>query len=366
MARSLRPQFQGAIYHLIVRGNNHQRLFRDNHDRRYYLELLGRYRGRFGCLIYAYILLGNHLHLLLATPRASIGKFMQGLGTSYAAYFNRKYKRRGTLFEGRYESRLVPNATDLLEITRYIHCYASQEGSEKEWETYPWSSYRIYLGVVHSDLVDTATVLARFQQVSPEEQRKRYQRYVETGKLWLTNSVGKQGTAHVAATDHPASLIKSAYPLEVSHKEASISEIRRAEAILQQVRSLDFKGTVLTDSRRKSLARHLAMYLIRKETLLPLHSIGSLLGVKASAVANAISKVERLTKGGAFPSQICNLLNSPPTAVANGPNPKQPINEATDIDQAEQEDLLEYLDLPDHYQAHLETLQRLARTQKEK
>ena len=366
MARSLRPQFQGAIYHLIVRGNNHQRLFRDNHDRRYYLELLGRYRGRFGCLIYAYILLSNNLHLLLATPKASVGKFMQGLGTSYAAYFNRKYKRRGTLFEGRYESRLVPTTTDLLEITRYIHCYASQEGSEKGWETYPWSSYRVYLGEVHSDLVDTATVLARFRQVSPEEQRKRYQRFVGTGKLWLTNPVGEQGTAHAASTNRPAPFIRSSHPLGVSHKEANISDIRRAEGIVQQVRSLDFKGTVLTENRRKALARHLAMYLIRKETLLPLHSIGSLLGVKASAVANAISKVERLTRGGVFPSQICNLLNSSPTAVANGAIPKQPNNEASNVDQTEQEDLLEYLDLPDHYVAHLETLQRLARSQKEK
>jgi len=366
MARSLRRQFQGAIYHLIVRGNNHQRLFRDNHDRRYYLELLGRYRGRFGCPIYAYILLSNHLHLLLATPRASVGKFMQGLGTSYAAYFNRKYKRRGTVFEGRYESRLVPTATDLLEITRYIHGSALQEGSGNIWETYPWSSYRVYLGVVPSDLVDTATVLARFRQVSPEEQRQRYQRFVETGKLWLTNPVGEQGNAPVVSTDRPASLIRSASPPEVSYTEPNISDTRRAEGILQQVRSLDFKGTVLAESRRKALARHLAMYLIRKETLLPLHSIGSLLGVKASAVANAISKVERLIRGGAFPSQICDLLNSPPTAVASGANPKQPENEASNIDQTEQEDLLEYLDLPDHYVAHLETLQRLARSRKEK
>jgi len=360
MARSLRPQFQGAIYHLTVRGNNHLRLFRDNHDKRYYLELLGRYKGRFGCPIYAYLLLSNHLHLLLATPRASVGKFMQGLGTSYAAYFNRKYKRRGTLFEGRYESRLVPT-TDLLELTRYIHGYSLQEGAGNGWETYPWSSYRVYLGVVPSDLVDTATVLARFRQVSPEEQRKRYQRFVETGKLWLTNPVGEEGIAHVASTNRPASLIRSAPPPEVSHTEAKISDIRRAEGILQQVRSLDFKGTVMKESRRKALARHLAMYLIRKETLLPLHSIGSLLGVKASAVANAISKVERLTKGGAFPSQICNLLNSPLITVGN---PKQPINKARSIDQTEQEDLLEYLDLPDHYVAHLETLRRLARSEK--
>jgi len=290
---------------------------------------------------------------------------MQGLGTSYAAYFNRKYKRRGTVFAGRYESRLVPTATDLLEITRFIHYYALQEGSGKGWETYPWSSYRVYLGVVPSDLVDTATVLAQFRQASPEEQRQRYQRFVETGKLWLTNPVGEQGTAHMAATDRPASLIRSSHPLEVSYTGANISDTRRAEGILRQVRSLDFKGTVLKDSRKKALARHLAMYLIRKETLLPLHSIGSLLGVKASAVANAISKVERMTKGGAFPSQICNLLNSPPTAVANRAIPKQPINEASDVDQAEQEDLLEYLDLPDHYVAHLETLQRMARSQKE-
>ena len=169
----------------------------------------------------------------------------------------------------------------------------------------------------------------------------------------------------MVATDHPASLIRSTYPLEVSHTEASISDSRRAEGILQQVISLDFQGTVLTESRRKALARHLAMYLIRKETLLPLHSIGSLLGVKASAVANAISKVERLTRGGVLPSQICNLLNSPPTAVANGAISKQPKNEASNFDQTEQEDLLEYLDLPDHYEAHLETLQRLARSPKE-
>ncbi len=256
-------------------------------------------------------------------------------------------------------------------MTRYIHYYALQEGSEKGWETYPWSSYRVYLGVVPSDLVDTDTVLARFRQVSPEEQRKRYQRYVETGKLWLTNPVGEQGTAHVASTNRPASLIRSASPPEVSDTVANISDTRRAEGILQQVRSLDFKGTVLTESRKKALARHLAMYLIRKETLLPLHSIGSLLGVKASAVANAISKVERLTRGGALPSQICDLLNSPPTAVANGANPKQPENETRNIEQTEQteqteqEDLLEYLDLPDHYEAHLEALRRMARSRKE-
>ncbi len=94
MARALRTQFEGAIYHLIVRGNNRQPLFRDGKDREHYLDLLKRYRDLFGYRLYAYILLNNHLQLLLETPKGNVSKIMQCLGTNYAAYFNRKYKRR--------------------------------------------------------------------------------------------------------------------------------------------------------------------------------------------------------------------------------------------------------------------------------
>ncbi len=94
MARALRTQFEGAIYHLIVRGNNRQPLFREGKDREHYLELLKRYREQFGYRLYAYNLLTNHLQRLLETPKGNVSKIMQRLGTSYADYFNRKYKRR--------------------------------------------------------------------------------------------------------------------------------------------------------------------------------------------------------------------------------------------------------------------------------
>ncbi len=135
MARALRTQFEGAEYHLIqckprllrrvqsrwgfqrgeaaalpfgrtrgfkpsvrynliVRGNNRQPLFRDSKNRKHYLELLKRYRELFGYRLYAYNLLTNHLQLLLETPKGNVSKIMQCLGTNYAAYFNRKYKRR--------------------------------------------------------------------------------------------------------------------------------------------------------------------------------------------------------------------------------------------------------------------------------
>ena len=108
MTRSLRPQFEDALYYITVQGNNRESIFRDYTDQSYYVDLLARYRDRFGCRLYGYILLPNHLHIILETPRANIGKFMQGLGTSYASYFNRRYHRKGTLFEGRYKSVLVP------------------------------------------------------------------------------------------------------------------------------------------------------------------------------------------------------------------------------------------------------------------
>jgi len=131
MARTLRPQFEDALYYITVRGNNRQPLFRDYQDQGHYIELLDRYRDRFGCRLFAYVLLSNHLHLLLETPRANVGRFMQSLGTSYVAYFNRRYKRRGTLFEGRYRSDLVAKK-ELLEFTRQAHtCKLGQGASEQ-------------------------------------------------------------------------------------------------------------------------------------------------------------------------------------------------------------------------------------------
>jgi len=242
MARSLRPQFEDALYYITVRGNNRQPLFRDYQDQGHYIQLLDRYRERFGCRLYAYILLSNHLHLLLETPRANVGRFMQCLGTSYVAYFNRRYKRRGTLFEGRYRSDLVAK-NDLLEFTRHTHTCKLGYG----------------LG----------------------EQRD-LKRFVP------------------ASVNRPAAV----------RSQVQRTDLKKAEGIIQEVRqSLGISNAEdLTERRRTSLARHLAMYLIRRQTLLPLRLIGALLGVKPAAVAIAVGKMERRVRDRGFPSNIENLL----------------------------------------------------------
>jgi len=306
MARTFRTQFDGAIYHLIVRGNNRQPLFRENKDRERYLELLHRYRDLFGYRLYAYILLTNHLQLLLETPRGNVSKIMQCLGTNYASYFNRKYKRCGTLFEGRYKSHLVDSGSHLSEHTRYIHRYCFHKGLKGGGSDYPWGSYRIYIGLGGSDIVETNIVLSQFGQ-GPSEQKRRYREFVENGDF-RRGHLADAGNFHDVAFQANSVPLKTYQPGATQFQEEA--DIRRAEEIIQKVRlsveSIGVEG--LREGRRGALIRHLAMYLIRKGTPLPLRSIGKLLGVKSAAVAIAIGKVESQIKRGGFPRYIEDLM----------------------------------------------------------
>ncbi len=308
MARSLRVQFEGALYHVSVHGNNRQPIFKDDQDREHYLELLDRYRKRFGCLIYAYILFNCHLQVCFETPKGNISRFMQCLGTSYAAYFNRKYGRRGAFFEGRFRSRLLVKEKYLLAQTRYLHRYVLQKGLKVKGKDYLWSSYPLYLGKRDSDLLETTVVLSQFGD-ELSEQRSRYQEFVENGGLRTTH-----------ARDNP-SIGPVLFPGETNQPEVGDAQIskqarealdnQRVLEIIQGVSiSLGMNGPEdLKDKRRnKSLARHVAMYIVRRQTPLPLRSIGALLGVKAPAVALAIGKVELLWKKGLLPVHIEGLL----------------------------------------------------------
>ena len=310
MARPLRDQFEGALYHLVVRANNRQPLFRDHKDKRHYLELLSRYQGQFGFRVYCYLLISREVHLLIETPRGNVSKVMQCLGTSYTSYFNRRHKRRGTLLEGRYQSYLIENERYLPEVTRYIHRNYSQSGLKtNKKRDYPWSSYRIYLGRRTSDLVETERVLGGFGQAL-REQRKRYREFVEADNL---REGASQNVRHMEY--YPGLIEKGSFQrqsTQINKKEEA--PLRVAERILREVNlSLSLTPNEMGDlreSRKRSLARHVAMYLIRKQTSLPLRSIGELLGVKAPAVALGIGKVERLLKREDFSKRVRNLLEN--------------------------------------------------------
>src|SRR5262245_6148328 len=92
MVRKARVEFEGALYHVIARGNQRQKIFRDERDRLSYLQRVEHYRKRYGFVLYAYVLMSNHVHLLLETGRVPLSKIMQGIQFSYTQLYNRRHR----------------------------------------------------------------------------------------------------------------------------------------------------------------------------------------------------------------------------------------------------------------------------------
>ena len=144
MARQPRFILPGYPQHVIQRGNNRQVIFCAENDYRFYLENLSDAADEFDCDIHAYVLMTNHVHLLV-TPQQenSVSKMMQSLGRRYVQYFNYTYRRTGTLWEGRYKASLIDTDLYLLTCMRYIELNPVRARDMVDHPAeYPWSSYR--------------------------------------------------------------------------------------------------------------------------------------------------------------------------------------------------------------------------------
>jgi putative transposase len=181
MARKPRVEFAGALYHVICRGNQRQVIFRSDADRKCYLEALERYRQRYRFKVYAYVLMSNHVHMLLETREVSLSRIMQGLQLRYTSYFNRKYKKVGHLFQGRYKAILCDREAYLLELVRYLHLNPERMRSPMQAATYRWSSHGAYLGKGNIVTIETAPVLGEFAK-SVGKARLGYLRFMAEGK----------------------------------------------------------------------------------------------------------------------------------------------------------------------------------------
>ncbi|MDI6689743.1 MAG: transposase [Actinomycetota bacterium] len=182
MARRPRIDLGGYIYHITARGNNGQDIFLDSRDYERYLANLRKTKEKYQYLLYAYVLMTNHLHLLLRPQLdGTVSKVMQTLNTAYTMYFNRKYERYGHLFQGRFKSFLVEEEPHLIELSRYIHLNPVRVGMVQKTEEYQYSSYISYLKEESDDLVDTTDILSRFGK-RKEIQIKRYKVFVEEAR----------------------------------------------------------------------------------------------------------------------------------------------------------------------------------------
>ncbi len=143
MPRRPRLNLASVPLHVIQRGNNRQACFFAEEDYRFYLYWLRKVADKYGCDIHAYVLMTNHVHLLVSPHgKTSVSGLMQSLGRRYVQYVNRIYKRSGTLREGRFKASLVNAEEYLLLCYRYIELNPVRAGMVQDPGAYPWSSYR--------------------------------------------------------------------------------------------------------------------------------------------------------------------------------------------------------------------------------
>lgn len=143
MPRRARFTLAHVPQHIIQRGNNRQATFFADEDYQFYLDHLSDASRKYGCAIYAYVLMTNHVHLLASADQPyDLSRMMQHLGRHFVRYINRCYQRSGTLWEGRFKASLVDRETYFLRCCRYIECNPVRAGMVQGPGEYRWSSYR--------------------------------------------------------------------------------------------------------------------------------------------------------------------------------------------------------------------------------
>lgn len=180
MARKPRIHYPGACYHVICRGNQGQRLFRDAADYHAYLQLLQAGVARYGCRLYAYVLMPNHVHHLLEVGPTPLSKIMQNVLFRYTRYWNRRYRTIGHLFQGRYKAILCEKEPYLVELIRYMHLNPVRSRLVRDPGRYAWSSHSMYATGEGGGWLAVQEVLPRWGRRRAEAVAA-YQRFVRDG-----------------------------------------------------------------------------------------------------------------------------------------------------------------------------------------
>ena len=187
MPRPPRIDFPDAVYHVTSRGNGRADIFWSDDDRQRFLSQLAQHLNLSPVVLYAYVLMDNHFHLLVRTPRANLSRFMQRLQTAHALYARYRHRRPGHLFQGRFRAKLVDDERYLLGVTRYIHLnpvktaacrQMSRRQRQQHLAAYPWSSYRGYASAAQAEEFVSYDVLREYGR-DLSAARRHYRAYVQ-------------------------------------------------------------------------------------------------------------------------------------------------------------------------------------------
>jgi putative transposase len=296
MARPLRIEYPGAYYHVTSRGNERKAIFRDDRDRQKFLELLKKAVEQFHLRLHAYVLMSNHYHLLVETPKAGLNRASRYLNGVYTQSFNRCHRRVGHLFQGRYKAILVDKESYWLELSRYIHLNPWRVNKTEDPFGNVWSSLRFYTGqAVTPKWLTVEEVLSHFGRSGA----RQYREFVRDGMAKGVKTpweevrgqavLGTQEFVEQVAERHVFGVKKR------GREETGIREVVavKPEAVIKAVSDYYGIDSVALRSRQQESTepRYVASYLMRQYGLMGLREIGERLGLHYSAVGNGIKHI---------------------------------------------------------------------------
>ncbi len=298
MARPLRIDIAGALHHVTSRGNERRAIFRSNKDREAFLQFLAEAVKRFGWSVTAWVLMTNHYHVVVQTPEANLSRGMQWLNGTYADWFNRRHKRSGHLFQGRFKSLLIDQGTYFAEVLRYVVLNPVRAKMVARPEEYRWSSYRATAGLEAAPpWLDLTAVYAQFDPNRAAAQAM-YSDYVlfkvdSQERLWdqVTNGIYLGGSewakqmrniveSRPRSTDHPV-------------KQRAIGR-PTVQKVIAAVAEVGAQATETVRSKGGGALRRMVAWIAWNEGLVTLRSIAAALRLRSEGyISNLIRRCER-------------------------------------------------------------------------
>ena len=324
MARPLRVEYPGAYYHVINRGNGGERIFKSDRDKEKFLEYLAKDNERFAINIHSYCIMTDHYHLIVETPQPNLSLAVQWLNVSYATYYNKKHRRNGHLFQGRFKAILINADEYIIQLSRYIHLNPVRAKKVLKPGDYPWSSYLSFTGERKlQDWLETGGILSHFGK-----QRKRtiqnYREYVEDVDIEEIENPNRDVTGGfiLGGTNFVKWVTKKFLSSRKTQKEISqLKKLKPKLSIKKIIKAVCneygcSKEYIIEKGRKRNIARDMAIYLTRSNSGMTCENLGKYFGgisgtgitMRYNNVSSELARNKRLKqKEKRIRSQIFNV-----------------------------------------------------------
>lgn len=301
MARPLRINYPNAVYHVTSRGNERKAVARDDEDRKRFVEILASMAERYQVICHAWVLMDNHYHLLLETPKANLSSAIRHLNGVYTQAFNRRHRRVGHLFQGRFKAIIIEKEAYLLELCRYVVLNPVRAGMVRHPRQWTWSSYRATATEGEpAPWLTVDWVLGQFGRTRAAA-REAYQRFVEEGvKNPQSPWMQVRGQIYLGGERFLEEMQRNTEgetDLEIPHvqKRPRTPDVGTLLEKIARVYGVTVQD-VVGPTWRPSEARQVGLYLARREAGLGLKEIGERFGMGYTGVSRRVGAIEKRLK----------------------------------------------------------------------